>query len=884
MKKGMKKGLAIGGIVIAIILVLMISIPFLFKGKIKDAVLQAANKELNAKVAIGDFGLNLFTNFPNATLSLNDASVAGVGDFEGDTLVKAKAASVTIDLFSLFGDNYKISKINLDNASVYAKALADGRVNWDIVKVDSTATTTTEESSSPFNLNLKKISVNNCDVVYEDLASNMKLALNGWNGEVSGDFSASETTIQTNSTIDDVSFWMDGIPYLSKVKGIAEATVKADLDKFKFTFEKSNLQLNELKASIDGSFAMVGEEGMDFDLKLNAPDTQFKDILSLLPAMYTEDFKDIKTAGTASLDAYVKGLMEGENYPAFDVKIKVNNAMFQYPSLPKSVNDINVDMAISSKGGSMDNMIIDISKLSLNIGGNPFSGGLTVSSPMSDPNIKAHANGTIDLGMIKEVYPLEKGTELNGKVKADMTIATAMSYIEKEQYDKVSASGDLQLTNMVYKSPDMPEVLINKAELEFTPRYANLSSMDVKIGKNDLNASGRLENYIAYALKDQTLKGQLNLKSNYLNLDDLMGEETTATAEGATAEPSEDIVIPKNIDFALTAALNHVVYNKIDIKNMAGTMSVKDGILNLNNVSANALGGSAKINGYYNTVDPKNPKVNFGLNLSKVSFAETFKSVEAIQKIAPIFESLIGTYSMNLNFNTTFGNSLMETLAALTGSGALQTSDVKVENVAALTALSSALKTDALKSISPKDLNLPFSIDNGRLLTKPFNVNIGNGGLLKLEGSTGLDQTINYKGNVTLPKSVANNYINNVPITIGGTFQSPKIGIDTKALAQEALGSAVNKLLGGEDGGDVSAKVSEEKEKQIQKLRTEADNAANKLVEEAQKQADNLVSNAGSNPIAKAAAKAAGNKLVDEAKKQGQNLRNKAEEQITKLN
>lgn len=885
MKKGMKKGLTIGGIAIGVILILMISIPFLFKGKIKDAVLNAANKELNAKVGIGDFGLNLFSNFPNATLSLDDTYVAGVGVFENDTLLKAKSASVTIDLSSLFGDNYKISKINLDEASVYVKVLPDGKANWDIMKVDSTATTTeADESSSPFNLNLKKISINNCNIVYDDQEGNMKLALNGWNGEVSGDFSASETTINTSSTIDAISFWMDGVPFLSKVRGVADATVKADLDNFKFTFEKSNLQLNELKASIDGSFAMVGEKRKDFDLKLNAPDTQFKDILSLLPAMYTDDFKDIKTAGTASLDAYVKGTMEGENYPAFDIKIKVSDAMFQYPSLPKSVNNINVDMAINSKGGSMDNMIIDISKLSLNLGGNPFSGALTVTTPMSDANIKAHANGTIDLGMIKEVYPFEKGTDLNGKIKADMKIATAMSYIEKEQYDKVSASGNLQLTNMVYKSADMPEVLVNQAALDFTPQYANLSSLDVKIGKNDIAATGRLENYIAYALKDQTLKGQLNLKSKYLNLDDLMGEETTAaTAEGATAEPSEDVVIPKNLDLALSAALNQVVYNKINITNMVGSMSVKDGVLNLNNVSANALGGSAKINGAYNTSDPKNPKVNFGLNLSKVSFAETFKSVEAVQKFAPIFESLIGSYSMNLNFNTTFGASIMETLAGLTGSGALQTSDVKVENVAALTALSSALKTDALKSIAPKDLNLPFSIDNGRLLTKPFNVNIGNGGLLKLEGSTGLDQTISYKGNVTLPKSIANSYINNVPITIGGTFQSPKIGVDTKALAEEAIGSAVNKLLGGGEGSDVSAKVSEEKEKQIQKLRSEADNAANKLVEEAQKQADNLVKNAGSNPIAKAAAKAAGNKLVDEAKKQGQNLRDKAEEQIKKV-
>ena len=879
----MKKALTIAGVVVVVLIVAMIAIPFLFKDKIKTAVLNAANEKLNATVDIKDFGLNLFSNFPNATLSLNNASVVGVGDFQKDTLLSAKSASVTIDLMSLFGSEYNISKINLDKASIYTKVLEDGRANWDIMKVDSTVSASTE-SESAFKLNLKKITVNDCSFVYQNDSTKMKVTLNKWNGDLHGDFSASETTLNTNSTIGEVTFVMDGIPYLNKIQGVADATINANLDKMEFAFKESNLQLNDLKASIDGTFAMVGKdyEDMEFDLKLNAPDTQFKDILSLVPAMYTADFKDVKTSGTAKLEAYIKGLMHGDSYPAFDVKIMVNDAMFQYPSLPKAVNNINVAMAINSKGGSLDNMIVDISKFSFNLGGNPFSGSLNVSTPMSDPNLKAQANGTIDLGMIKDVYPLEKGTALNGKMTANLNVAARMSAIEKEQYENVSAAGSLKLSNMTYKSQDMQDVVINDAGLEFSPRYVNLSSLNLKIGKNDLSATGRLENFIAYALKDQTLKGQLNIKSNYLNANDFISSETAGTEETASST-TEDIIIPKNIDFVLNAALNQIVYGKMNITNMVGNITVKNGVLTLNNVGANALGGSCKVSGTYDTSSPKTPKVNFDLALSKVSFAETFKSVESVQKFAPIFEKLGGTYSMNFKFNTSLGETIMQTLAGLTGSGALQTNDVKIEGVEALTALSSSLKTDALKSFSTKDLNLPFTINNGKLNTKPFNVNLGNGGVMKLEGATGLDQSIDYKGTVTLPKSLANHYVSSVPITIGGTFTNPKIGIDTKALVAGAASSAVNELLGGEKGAHISAKVSEEKAKQIERIRSEADATATKLVVEAEKQSQALEEKAGSNPLAKAAAKAAGKKLVEEAKKQGQNLRDKAEEQIKKV-
>ncbi|MDR0750615.1 MAG: AsmA family protein [Tannerellaceae bacterium] len=889
MAKGLKKALIAVGALLVVITGLMVAIPFLFKDTIKTAVVKIVNQQVNATVDIGGFGLSLFKNFPHATLSLYDATVAGVGDFEKDTLLQAKAASLTINLYSLFKGNYEVSSIYLDRVSVMAKVAANGKANWDIVK--ETATAGEAEGDTPFHLSLDKITVNDCNITYLDDASKIKAALTKWNGHLSGDFSASQTTLRTGSTIDEVTVEMDGIPWLNKVKAMANAQISAAFDQMKFTFTHSQLQLNELKASIEGSFAMPDDDSMDFDLKLNAPGTQFKDLLSLIPAMYTADFKDVKTSGTASLDGYVKGTMKGENYPAFDMKISVGNAMFQYPSLPKPVDNINLHIALQSKGGSLDNTVTDISKFSFTLGGNPFTGYLHVTTPTTDPRLEMYANGTIDLGMIKEVYPLETGTELNGKIEANLNLATRMSDIEKERYENVSASGTLSVSDIVYKSKEMQDVLVQEASLEFTPRYVNLASLRINIGKNDLSATGRLENFIAYMLKDQTIKGELNIQSTYLNANDFLGDAAADAAPSETVSPGDStataspshFVIPKNVDFALNASLKEIVYDQITISGMDGNMSVRNGILKLNDVSAKALGGTCKVNGSYDTSDPENPKVSFGLNLSKVSFAETFKSVESVRKFAPVFENLLGSYSMNLNFNTSLGQSILQTLAHLTGNGALQTNDVKVENVAAMNALSAALKTDALKSFSAKDLNLPFTISDGKIDTKPFSLNIGNGGTLKLEGSTGLDQSINYKGIVTLPKIMANDYIKDLPITIGGTFTSPKIGVDLKSIAKEAATTMVEEAIGKLTGSEEAVDLSEEKAKQIEKLRQEADDAAKKLVAEAQKQADNLVEKAGNNFIAKTAAQAAGKKLVEEAQKQAERLRNEAEKQIEKL-
>lgn len=886
MSKSLKKGLIVAGSIIGVILIIMLLIPIFFKGKVKDIVVKMANENLNAEVVIDGFGLNLFSNFPNATLTLEDAMIIGKDEFKQDTLLNAKAASVTIDLFSLFGDNYNIRKVSLDGTTIYAKVAQDGKANWDIVKEDPNETTAAETAeASPFNLDLKNILIKDVNIIYEDFESNIKAYIMGWNGNAKGDFSASETTLTTTSVIDELTIMMDGIPYLSKVKGIADAKLNANFDNMKFTFMDSKFLLNDLVTSLDGSFGFVGEEGIEFDLKMKAPDADFKQVLSLVPAMYTEEFKGLKADGAVSLDAYIVGVMEGENYPAFDLRLSVHDAMFQYPTLPKSVDAINLLLTVNGKGGSIDNVMVLVDKFSFMLGGNKFKGSFRMTPAANDKNIDFNADGRLNLGMIKEVYPLESGIELNGVLDADIKVETTMSAIEKELYESINAKGHLKLTDMLYKSPEMPDVKINSAALEFTPKYVNLSDLNIAIGKSDLQANGRLENFIAYALKDKTLRGSLNIQSKFLDLDELMGEEEAPATTGDTEVATESMIVPKNLDFALSAGLSHVVFNKIDITALSGAITVKDGVVAMRNVGASALGGLANINGTYNTSEPKDPKVDFDLKLTNVSFAKTFKSVESIQKFAPIFEDLVGTYSMNLKFDTKLGATSDETLRALSGGGLLQTSDVKLENNKTLTALGSALKTDKLNNIAPKDLKLPFEIKDGALATDPFKVNFGDGGEMELAGVTRLDQTIDYKGTVKLPKSMDNKILSKVPLTIGGTFSSPKIGVDMKAAAADAIGNVVGGLLGGKVGGDSGAAglSAEDKAAQIEKIRSEADKAATKIVETAKTESDKAVEQAGSNPLAKAAAKGLAKKLVQEAEKQAQKLRDQAEEQIKKL-
>jgi len=884
----MKKFLRIAGIALLVVLLALLLLPFLFKGKIIEFVKNEVNQTLNARVDFDRVRLNFFRSFPDATVSMDNLRVIGVDEFETDTLFSSKLLSATINLKSLFGNSgYEIKKILADGVRLHAHVLESGKANWEILKEDTVKIN--NETSAAFKLLLKEAAIRNSDIYFDNDSSQINMALQNLNGNLSGDLTADETRLKTNFTVDALTFIMDKIPYLSKAKVNGDAAIIADLKNMKFTFADNKLQLNEIKANLDGWVSYPDAESMDMDIRLNAPETQFKDLLSLIPAIYSNDFKDLKTSGKVSLETSAKGLMKGDTFPSFDMKLLVSDAFFHYPDLPESVKNIRTNIHVYSQGGSMDNTMIDISDTHLEIGGNPFDFQLYLSTPVSDPNIRLSAVGNLDLGMIKKVYPVEN-MNLSGKLSANLKLAARMSYFDKAQYDRVEASGTLNIKEMQIQSEEKDSIRIQNAGLSFSPRYVELSNFSAQIGKNDLAANGKLENFIPYFMKGETLKGNLTVNSNYLNLNDFMSD-TTSTQDSTQMEIIE---IPKNLDLSLTGNFKQLVFDRLNTTHMAGQIAVKDGKAEMKNLSMNALGGKMNVNGYYDTGNnPQNPEVSLNMDIQDVSFAQTFSTFLTIKKLAPVFENLTGNYSAKFQMVSPLGADFMPVLASLAANGLLSSGNVAISGNPILNGLAATLKNDSLKELKIKDLKLPFSIDAGRVSTKPFDVNFG-GGKINLQGSTGLDQTIDYTAKINLTGKLSNQYLNNVTVLIGGTFTNPKFNLDLKNAADQLLGNLVNSVLKGDKEGSslseqVSETVNEQIEKQSETIRSQAKNAGDKLISEADKQGQNLIDQANktSNPIAKIAAvkaaETAADKLKVEAQKQADNLNAQAEKQIQAL-
>ena len=816
MNRTVKKTLKIAGITLGVILLLLLILPFAFQGKLAKLVKEEGNKMLNAQFDFRTLNISLLRNFPSASVSREEFWVKGTGPFENDTLIQAGELTAAVNLFSFFGDGgYDISRIIVKDTRVHAIVLEDGRPNWDVMKPSPDAETPEDETAQEtFRIKLQKLSVDNLSVVYDDRQGGVFADLSRLEADCSGDFGSDRTVVDLKMETPSLTCRTGGIPLLNKVSLEADMDVDADLAGGKFTLRENMLRLNAIQLNLDGWLAQT-KQGMDMDLRLNTNEVGFKELLSLIPAIYAKDFQDLKTDGKVTLNAFARGSMEGNTkVPQFEVNLDVKDAMFRYPSLPAGVEKINISALVRNAGGPLDATEISVAPFDFVLAGNPFSLNATVKTPVSDPDFHLTARGKLDLGKVKEVYPLDD-MQLNGLVQADLELGGRLSMVEKEQFEQMQAKGSLRLNQMKLVLKDMPPVDIQQSVFTFSPRYLQLSETTVNIGKNDLTLDSRFENYLGYALKGSTLKGTLNVSSNHLNLNDFMSADTTAAVAEVPADTAAMGVIrvPENIDFQMQAAFRELLFDKMTLTDGKGTLLVRNGTVDMRNLSFNTMGGSVTMNGAYAAPQNKQPELNAAFNMRNISFAQAYQDLGLVQQLAPIFAGLKGNFSGNLQIDTPLDATMSPVMSAVQGKGALSTKDLSLSGVKFIDQVADIVKKPSLKEIKVKDLNIDFEIKDGRVTTKPFDLKLGDYNM-NLSGSTGLDQTIDYTGKITMPADGIASKLGTVDMTIGGTFTSPKVGIDMASLARNAAEQAL-KGLGEKLGND--SKGSEKKKSVINK-------------------------------------------------------------------
>jgi hypothetical protein len=562
-----KKVLKIVGVILLLLVVSAFAIPYFFKDQIKAKIEKAINEKVDAKVAFADADLSLFKNFPNASVTIEKLSIVNKAPFEGDTLVAFDELHLKMAIGQLFNSEnepMQIDGIDSKNGLINIIFNKDGVGNFDIaLKEDKKQAD--DSKSKPLSLKIKEYSVENFQFRYYDERSKIKMVLDSINHEGTGDFAASKLDLTTKTTT-KVSLDMDKVNYMKTVAISLDAILGIDLDQSKYTFKKNEAKINELPLKFDG-FIQLADDGQIYDLTFQTPTSSFKNFLGLIPTQYASNLKDVKTTGDFTVTGFAKGKLTDTTVPKFNIDIASNNASFQYTNLPKSVRNIIIDTRIINETGVMNDTYVNLDKLSFQIDQDVFNAKANIKNIAENALVNAELKGTINLANVTKAYPVKLDKPLSGVLKADVKTEFDMQSVEKSDYARIKNTGTIDLTGFNYTDENGKTMKISRALVSFDPSRVNLKQFNATTGKTDLAVNGVLENFYGFVFKNQELKGNFNLQSNQLAVNDFMTTETDTKKESKASEPMK---IPAFLNCSLTAKANTVLYDNLVLKNVSG--------------------------------------------------------------------------------------------------------------------------------------------------------------------------------------------------------------------------------------------------------------------------------------------------------------------------
>jgi len=902
----MKKIIKIVGITFLLLLITLIALPFVFKDKIEVLVKEAVNENVNAEVNWSEYGLSLFKSFPDMTVTLDSLSIKGKEVFQGVTLADVAEIDVNLDVMSLFGDSATINSISLKKPLINIIVNEEGKANYDIALPSETTSSADESASSSFKLALNEYSIEEGTLNYIDNSSVMIIYLENFNHTGQGDFTESVFKLETETEADELDFVFDGVPYINKVKADLDVNLLMDLEKMRFEIEGNELLLNDLKLVAEG-FIEMPDDNIDMDIQYAAPETNIKQLVSMIPEEFTGDISAVSAKGELKLNGYVTGRYNENQLPAIGLDLNVLNGFLQYPDLPESINNILLAASlIMPEGNNMDDMEINISELKMNIAGNPLDAKMFFTAPFTKQYIDAALKTNIDLAKISQAFPMDE-TTLNGLINADVVFKGNAVDVVNQNFSSFFAQGLVDVKNMEVDASDTYKMKIEKAHFDVTPALINLTEFTGKIGESDLEASGDISNFLGYALNGDKLKGDFNLRSNSINMADFM---TTDDVEGEVeSEEMEYYVdVPENIEFNLDTDIKKLIYDGTELTNINGAVNVNDGTAALQDVSLNFLGGSILLDGSYSTKDRLKPLLEASYDLANLDIQKVTESFEIISTLAPIAEYCQGKFGSEMSFSSELGKDMFPLYESISANGDVTTNSVQVEKFKPLNEIAEKLNINKLAKQTVNNVNVNFSVEDGKVSVQPYEVKL-DGMTTTISGSMGFDQSLDYLVNMDVPFSklpqqgtdLANDLLSKVnqlgtnfssgqiiPVTIKitGTMTSPKLSLsgvgtgmvtDIKEEIKEQVTNLVHEKV-DEVKEDVSVKLKAEADKLIAEANTQAENVrtegiklADKGKEEAYKAAQ-AIEDEAKKPWEKVAAKLA----ADKARKKADEIHAKA--------
>jgi len=616
-------------------------------------------------------------------------------------------------------------------------------------------------------------------------------------------------------------------------EAIKDINIDLNVDNKDGLIPSTAINLNKFSFKIgnnpfDGYLKVANLKNFPVDAKVNAR-LNLGELTSAFP------IEGMTIKGIFDLALNAKGVYDDKTgaFPILAATAKLTNGFVQNKLLPTPLQNLNFVMTASNTTGKAENTVVQIGNFNMLLAGESLTATGSVQN-IKDLAWNVKVAGGVDLEKIAKIFNLKDMT-LKGKVKANLATSGKLSDVTAKRYASVKASGNMNVANFSYSSPDFKQgVTISTAAVVFNPASINLTKFESKVGSSQISATGSVTNYMGFLFKpDGVLGGNLNVNIPTFNANEWMTPaDKEAVAKQQASQPSKKdssvavSMIPKNIDFDLKAHIGKFTYDNIVADNVNALVSISKGIMTIKDANMGIIGGLVNVKGTFDS-DVKKPKFDLDLGIKSVSIPKAFETFETIQKYAPISQYVVGNMDLNYNLKGDLTKDMTPNVASLNGGGLVKILSGTLKDTK-LTSLVAQFSKPATASAMTelKELALSTTLEDGKLSVKPFDISM-HGRKTTVSGYTSLDGKINYNLLMDVPANAVTTSLNSamsrylgknaasgdMKVTLGvtGTYSKPSVKLVNVA-------SASGKTVQSEVKEAVQDKVKQEATKEASKL------------------------------------------------------------------
>lgn len=471
-------GFTLGALLLLVFAAIAVAMYVVFTPKqLTPLVVETANKNLNAHLDLSRVELTFFSTFPRLGLELTEGTLVSksVRDTlwqRTDSLLAFQRAILVIDPIDyLKHRRINIHRLTIDSARVYAYKAPDGRTNWDILPTDSMAVDSlpnpADSTQRLRGISLRHVGLRHATVTFDDRET--RVFANLWDTDLAlkAHLYDRHSLLAVDFRNRNILYWQDGQLLVHRVAAHLKTEITFQRAQRLLTLRDALIELNgtalDLKGTVRGDSA-ARLLRLDLEYGLHAP--SLEKVLQMIPPSIIKEQK-LTATGDVRLNGQIRGAYGRDSLPLVTLDAAIEGASAQYAGSP-----YKIDTLAARLKGQVDPSRREASYCDLEIF--RFRGAQTdilarakAENLLGDPQLTFETQSVIDLTTLRQIFPLQEGIELSGRLNADLKLKCRLSALRNRDLGRLRILGKLETDSFVVRDTARGFELTSNADLRF---------------------------------------------------------------------------------------------------------------------------------------------------------------------------------------------------------------------------------------------------------------------------------------------------------------------------------------------------------------------------------------------------------------------------------